>query len=185
MRMWVRDGAIGLSAPDCTDPMFGLNNNKDLPYDAIWFVAEVECYAEKEGLETSPVTHFMWRIERPAWHDFAHDVLHEGGDNFPTVHRYFDNFQAAAYYIEGSERGILFDGLMPTNTTTTLIDRVIFKWPPSPMILCLVIIILIIMAQCLLRMKTGLMFMCVIVPIHSMSPGRLKFTIRSTPVLTP
>ena len=107
-----------------TDPMFGLNNNKDLPYDAIWFVAEVECYAEKEGLETSPVTHFMWRIERPAWHDFAHDVLHEGGDNFPTVHRYFDNFQAAAYYIEGSERGILFDGLMPTNTTTTLIDRV-------------------------------------------------------------
>lgn len=107
-----------------TDPMFGLNNNTDLPYDDIWFVADVEAYAEKEGLETSPVSKFMWRIERPAWHDFAHDVLHEGGDGFPTVHRYFDNFQAAAYYIEGPDRGILFDGLMPTNTTTTLIDRV-------------------------------------------------------------
>lgn len=106
------------------DPCFGLNNSKDLPYDAIWFIADVECYAEKPGLETSPTTTFKWRIERPAWHDFAHDVLHEGGDDFPTVHRYFDNFQAAAYYIEGSESGILYDGLMPTNTTTTLIDRV-------------------------------------------------------------
>ncbi len=106
------------------DPCFGLNNNKDLPYDNIWLLVNVECYAEKEGLETSPVTKFTWKIERPAWHDFAHDVLHEGDANFPTVHRYFDNFQAAAYYIEGSESGILYDGLMPTNTTTSLIDRV-------------------------------------------------------------
>ena len=106
------------------DPCFGLNNNKDLPYDNIWLLVNVECYAEKEGLETSPVTKFTWKIERPAWHDFAHDVLHEGDVNFPTVHRYFDNFQAAAYYIEGSESGILYDGLMPTNTTTSLIDRV-------------------------------------------------------------
>ena len=106
------------------DPCFGLNNNKDLPYDDIWFVAEVECYAAKDGLEQSPTTRFLWRIERPAWHDFAHDVLHEGGDGFPTVHRFFDNFQAAAYYIEGSESGILYDGLMPTNTTTSLIDTV-------------------------------------------------------------
>ncbi len=107
-----------------SDPCFGLNNTKDLPYDDIWLLVEVECYAEKEGLETSPVSRFTWKIERPAWHDFAHDVLHEGDVNFPTVHRYFDNFQAAAYYIEGSDSGILYDGLMPTNTTTSLIDRV-------------------------------------------------------------
>jgi len=107
-----------------TDPCFGLNNNKDLPYDALWFLVDVECYAVCEGKETSPVTSFMWRIERPAWHDFAHDVLHEGDANFPTVHRYFDNFQAAAYYIEGSKMGILYDGLMPTNTSISLLDRV-------------------------------------------------------------
>ena len=107
-----------------TDPMFGLNNNKDLPYDRIWFCVEVECYATKPGLEESPHTFFKWRIDRPAWHDFAFDVLHEGSDTFPTIYRFFDNFQAAAYYIEGSESGILYDGLMPTNTSITLYDRV-------------------------------------------------------------
>ena len=107
-----------------TDPCFGLNNNKDLPYDDISFVVEVQCYATKSGMQNSPVTDFKWLIERPAWHDFAHDVLHEGDANYPTVHRFFDNFQAAAYYIEGSESGILFDGLMPTSTSISLYDRV-------------------------------------------------------------
>lgn len=107
-----------------TDPCFGLNNDKNLPYDAIWLIVDVECYADKDGLETSPVTSFKWRIERPAWHDFAFDKLHDGGKNFPTVYRFFDNFQAAAYYIEGSKMGILYDGLMPTNTSISLVDRV-------------------------------------------------------------
>ena len=107
-----------------TVPMFGLNNCSDLPYDRVWFCVEVEAYAVKEGMQDSPVSTFIWRIDRPAWHDFAHDVLHEGDKNYPTIHRYFDNFQAAAYYIEGTKYGILYDGLMPTNTTTTLIDRV-------------------------------------------------------------
>ena len=107
-----------------TDPCFGLNNNKDLPYDATWLIVDVECYATKEGMEDSPVTSFKWRIERPAWHDFAFDKLHDAGPNFPAVYRYFDNFQAAAYYIEGSKMGILYDGLMPTNTNISLIDRV-------------------------------------------------------------
>ena len=107
-----------------TDPMFGLNNNSDLPYYATWLNVEVEAYATKAGLETSPVTKFFWRVERPAWHDFAHDILHNAGPHCPMVHRYFDNFQAAAYYIEGTEMGILYDGLMPTNTNISLIDRV-------------------------------------------------------------
>lgn len=107
-----------------TDPCFGLNNNKDLPYDNINFLVEVQAYATKPGMEDSPVTDFKWLIDRPAWHDFAHDVLHEGDDNYPTVHRFFDNFQAAAYYIEGTKMGILFDGLMPTSTNISLYDRV-------------------------------------------------------------
>lgn len=107
-----------------TDPCFGLNNNKDFPYDDIYFCVEVECYATKDGLEDSPVTTFLWRVERPAWHDFAFDKLHDAGDTFPAVYRFFDNFQAAAYYIEGSSMGLLYDGLMPTNTTISLIDRV-------------------------------------------------------------
>lgn len=65
------------------DPCFGLNNNKDLPYDATWLIVDVECYATKPGMEDSPVTKFMWRIERPAWHDFAFDKLHDAGENFP------------------------------------------------------------------------------------------------------
>lgn len=107
-----------------TDPMFGLNNCWDFPYDNVYFCVEVECYATKEGLADSPHTTFIWRIDRPAWHDFVIDKLHEGTDDYPTVYRFFDNFQAAAYYIEGSKSGILYDGLMPTNTTTSLIDRV-------------------------------------------------------------
>ena len=107
-----------------TDPCFGLNNNNDLPYDATWLIVDVECYATKEGMEDSPVTSFKWRIERPAWHDFATDKLHEGSATFPTVYRFFDNFQAAAYYIEGSKMGILYDGLQPTNTNLTLLEQV-------------------------------------------------------------
>lgn len=107
-----------------TDPMFGLNNNKDFPYDNVYFCVEVEAYATKEGMKDSPVSQFIWRIDRPAWHDFATDKLHDGSATYPTVYRFFDNFQAAAYYIEGSKMGVLYDGLMPTNTTISLIDRV-------------------------------------------------------------
>lgn len=107
-----------------TDPMFGLNNSKDLPYDRIWFCVEVEAYATKPGMADGPVSKFVWRIDRPAWHDFAFDVLHEGDENFPTIYRFFDNFQAAAYYIQGSKFGLIFDGLMPTNTTISLYDKV-------------------------------------------------------------
>jgi len=107
-----------------TDPMFGLNNSKDLPYDRIWFCVEVEAYATKPGLEDGPVSKFLWRIDRPAWHDFAFDVLHQGDKDFPTVYRFFDNFQAAAYYIQGSKFGIIYDGLMPTNTNISLYDKV-------------------------------------------------------------
>ena len=102
-----------------TDPCFGLNNNKDLPYDNINFLVEVQAYATKPGMEDSPVTNFKWLIDRPAWHDF-----HQGDSRYPTVHRFFDNFQAAAYYIEGTKMGILFDGLMPTSTNISLYDRV-------------------------------------------------------------
>ena len=107
-----------------TVPMFGLNNCYDFPYDNVYFCVEVECYATKDGLAESPHTHFIWRIDRPAWHDFATDKLHEGTADYPTVYRFFDNFQAAAYYIEGTKSGILYDGLMPTHTTTSLIDKV-------------------------------------------------------------
>ena len=107
-----------------TVPMFGLNNCYNFPYERVFFTVEVDCYAKKEGLMDSPHTTFIWRVDRPAWHDFAFDKLHEGTADYPTIYRYFDNFQAAAYYIEGSESGILYDGLMPTHTTTSLVDRV-------------------------------------------------------------
>jgi glyoxylase-like metal-dependent hydrolase (beta-lactamase superfamily II) len=111
--------------PDYTiDPFFGFQSCNWLPYDKIWYVVELEVYSSKPGKQDSSVSKYIWRIERPAWHDFAFDKLHEGTKDYPTVYRFFDNFQAAAYYIEGSKSGILYDGLMPTNTSTTLIDYV-------------------------------------------------------------
>jgi len=134
--LFIQDRGVGVVLDDAwgewydyipgwsTDPMFGLNNNYDFPYDNVYFCVEVECYATKEGLEDSPVTKFVWRIDRPAWHDFAIDKLHEGSETFPTIYRFFDNFQAAAYYIEGSEMGVIYDGLDPTRTDISMIDRV-------------------------------------------------------------
>ena len=107
-----------------TDPFFGLQQCKFFPYDNVYHCVEMQCYASAPGKADSPVSTFIYRIDRPAWHDFAFDVLHEGDKNFPTVYRFFDNFQAAAYYIQGSKFGILYDGLMPTNTTISLADRV-------------------------------------------------------------
>lgn len=119
-----------------TDPMFGLNNCFYLPYDNVYFCLEVQAYATKPGMEDSPVSTFIWRIDRPAWHDFAYDKLHEGSSDYPTVHRFFDNFQAAAYYIEGRDGGVLYDGLMPTNTTTSLVD-VVKKLATKPFVFVL------------------------------------------------
>jgi glyoxylase-like metal-dependent hydrolase (beta-lactamase superfamily II) len=108
-----------------------------LPYDNIYFCVEVEAYATKEGMKDSPMSRFIWRIDRPAWHDFAIDKLHEGSANFPTVYRFFDNFQAAAFYIEGSKMGILYDGLVPTNTSTSLVDVIKAKYATKPFIFVL------------------------------------------------
>lgn len=88
-----------------TDPCFGLNNNKDLPYDATWLIVDVECYATKPGMEDSPVTKFMWRIERPAWHDFAFDKLQTPGKTSPRSTCYLDNFQAAGLLYRGQQDG--------------------------------------------------------------------------------
>ncbi len=107
-----------------TDPFFGLQSCNWLPYDKIWYVVELEAYSTKPGLDDGPVSKYVWRIERPAWHDFAFDQLHEKTEDYPAVYRYFDNFQAAAYYIEGTTLGVIYDGLMPTNTSITLPDRV-------------------------------------------------------------
>ncbi|MDD6212357.1 MAG: cadherin-like beta sandwich domain-containing protein [Clostridiales bacterium] len=106
------------------DPFFGMQSFNGFPYDNLSFGVELQAWASKDGMEDGPVSSFIYRIERPAWHDFATDCLHKGSKKYPMVYRYFDNFQAAAYYIEGSKMGILFDGLMPTNTSITLVDRV-------------------------------------------------------------
>ena len=75
-----------------TDPMFGLNNNWDFPYDNVYFCVEVEAYATRDGLEDSPVSRFIWRIDRPAWHDFATDKLHEVR-GYPAVYRFLITFR--------------------------------------------------------------------------------------------
>ena len=111
--------------PDYTiDPFFGFQSCNWLPYDRLWYTVELEVYSTKPGKQDSGVSRYFWRIDRPAWHDFAFDQLHEKTADYPAVYRFFDNFQAAAYYIEGTTAGILYDGLMPTNTSTTLVDYV-------------------------------------------------------------
>ena len=106
------------------DAFFGMQSSYDFPYYNLSHCVEFEAYTSCPGKEDSGVTRFIWRLDRPAWHDFAFAKLHDAGPNYPAVYQYFDNFQAAAFYIEGSKGGILFDGLKPTNTNITLIDRV-------------------------------------------------------------
>ncbi len=68
--------------------------------------------ASKPGLASSTVQEFRWYIVRPQLGSFQAKLMHAGSDSAPTVwkiHNPAEYYQANAYYIEGTQRGLLFD----------------------------------------------------------------------------
>jgi len=68
--------------------------------------------AKKNGLVSSPVREFMWNIVRPQVGAFQARLMHPGTATTPTVwkiHNPAEYYQAFVFYIEGSDRGLVFD----------------------------------------------------------------------------
>jgi hypothetical protein len=77
-----------------------------------WRLYRLKAVAKKDGLATSAVREFSWNIVRPRVGAFQAKLVHAGTSTTPTVwkiHNPAEYFQANVYYIEGSQRGLVFD----------------------------------------------------------------------------
>ncbi len=75
-----------------------------------------KAFAVKESLQ-SPVKTMIWNLYRPLDDVFQGDLIVEGDDKTPKVYRVYNNSEsvrAMCWYIEGPERGIVFDALQTT-----------------------------------------------------------------------
>ncbi|MFH2115649.1 MAG: S-layer homology domain-containing protein [Spirochaetota bacterium] len=83
---------------------------RDVVYKAI---------AIKDGLAVSPVQTFTWHLYRPVTADFQHLLIQEKTATSPAIYRISndsESVRAMAWYIEGQEKGLLFDALQtPAN----------------------------------------------------------------------
>jgi len=99
-----------------------------------------KAFAVKEGMVPSPVQTFTWHLYRPKESDFSHSLIMEKTPTSPAVFQIFndaDSVRPMAWYIEGQERGILFDALQTPATVKNLkeyIDRSIATKPYSVVI---------------------------------------------------
>ncbi len=99
---------------------------RDVVYKAI---------AVKDGLAVSPVQTFVWHLYRPAVDDFQHLLIQEKTATSPAVYRICndsESVRAMAWYIEGQDAGIMFDGLQITDNIKNLkayVDKNIAKKP--------------------------------------------------------
>lgn len=100
-------------------------------------IVTYKAIAVKDGMITSPVQTFSWTLNRPAIGDFQYKLILEGTDTSPAVYQIFndsESVRAMAWYIEGSERGIMFDALQTNYMTLnlkTFIDENIATQPYS------------------------------------------------------
>ncbi|WP_169517083.1 cadherin-like beta sandwich domain-containing protein [Azohydromonas australica] len=72
----------------------------------------LKAVAVKEGMKPSAVQSFTWNIVRPQTGAFQARLIHAGSESSPRVwkiHNPAEYFQAFVFYIEGSERGLVFD----------------------------------------------------------------------------
>ena len=72
----------------------------------------LKAVASKPGLASSAVQEFRWYIVRPQLGSFQAKLVHAGSGSSPTlwkIHNPAEYYQANAYYIEGTQRGLLFD----------------------------------------------------------------------------
>jgi hypothetical protein len=72
----------------------------------------LKAVAKKDGLATSAVREFGWNIVRPQAGAFQAKLVRMGAAAAPTIWKInnpAEYFQANVYYIEGTERGLVFD----------------------------------------------------------------------------
>lgn len=72
----------------------------------------LKAVALKDGLEPSAVREYAWNIVRPRSGEFQAKLVQLGSATAPTLWRIFnpaEYYQANVYYLEGSERGLVFD----------------------------------------------------------------------------
>lgn len=85
-------------------------SNSQLPERTVIYKA----IAVKDGMITSPVQTFTWKLYRPAVADFQHTLIQEGTSTSPAVYQIYNDAESVrpmAWYIEGQDKGILFDAL--------------------------------------------------------------------------
>lgn len=83
--------------------------------------------AVKEGLKTSSEKTMVWQLYRPLDDEFQSDLIVKGDANTPKVYRVYNNSEsvrAMCWYIEGPEKGIVFDALQTTIDKHNLKDYI-------------------------------------------------------------
>ena len=93
--------------------------------------------AVKDGMVTSPVQTFTWHLYRPVIADFQHTLIKEKTSTSPAVYQLYNDSESVrpmAWYVEGQDKGILFDALQTKADVKNLkeyIDKNIAKKPYS------------------------------------------------------
>lgn len=111
-------------------------SNDQLPERDVVYKA----FAVKDGMVPSPVQTFTWHLYRPKVSDFSYSLIMEKTLTSPAVYQIYNNAESVrpmAWYIEGQNRGILFDALQTPATDKNLkeyIDKNIAKKPYSVVI---------------------------------------------------
>lgn len=85
--------------------MEGVDPEREVVYKA---------FAVKDGMIPSTVQTFKWKLYRPAKADFQSDLILEKTESSPAVYRIYNDSEAVrpmAWYIEGKDKGILYDAL--------------------------------------------------------------------------
>jgi len=96
-----------------------------------------KAFAVKDGLEKSAVNTMKWKLYRPLDDEFQSDLIVAGDEKTPKVYRVYNNSEsvrAMCWYIEGPEKGIVFDALQ-TNVDKHNLKEYIDKIATKPYIL--------------------------------------------------
>ncbi len=91
---------------------------RDVVYKAI---------AVKDGMAISPMQTFVWHLYRPVVDDFQHLLIQAKTATSPAIYRICndsESVRAMAWYIEGQDVGIMFDGLQITDNIKNLKEYV-------------------------------------------------------------
>ncbi|MDP2791383.1 MAG: S-layer homology domain-containing protein [Rectinemataceae bacterium] len=82
-----------------------------------------KAFAVKDGMAASPVKTLVWHLYRPKTADFQHSLIQEKTATSPAIYQIFNNSEsvrAMAWYIEGQNRGIVFDALQTAPNVANL-----------------------------------------------------------------